>query len=136
MPAIGPESYAFWLYVCYQGTGKTKPRLEVYWNARRTGSPTSPPTAEPDVFMHAQNENFETKVAITRTVVENAQHQSTKQYRITVLEGEVYARCATQSALDYLDQVYDQEYYNFMTDCWTCAQFNLSSRFPKVFPPS
>ena len=129
MPTIGPESYTVWLYVTYE-PNKTEPRLEVHWNARRSGGPTTASSAESDILAHAENQDFETKLTITRTVTENAAHQSSKEYKTYLPEGQI----AVQSAMVYLEKAYNDDYFKFIVDCWTCAQASLSSCFPKVFP--
>ena len=92
----------------------------------------SPSTAGPDVFLHAQNEEFETEFTITRTITEDARHQFIENFQAYLPAGSINVR----SAIDYLLRVHSQEYFNFIANCWRSAQINLPSNFPMVFPPS
>jgi hypothetical protein len=127
MPNLGPETYSFGIYVHYDDATPQQPRLVVYLSSNE------PPKDEESerLQQHAEDEDLEATLVITRTVTEDQFHQSTKHYRFSISGRD---GVAVQSAADYLKQLHPAQFNEFLVACWTAAWGRAHKSFPLRFP--
>jgi hypothetical protein len=123
MPSLGPETHSFGIYVHYDKASPKEPQLSVYLDT----SLTPDDKESMQLHQHAEDEDLEARLIITRTVTEDAFHQSTKHYKYAV-EGEDWE--AVQSAINYLKQLDLNGFDEFVKAAWTAAWGHASGLSP------
>ena len=129
MPAIGPETYQFLVYATYPESQSNCPHLRVY--LERNAASSQPDGITPaQLQAHADNQDIEGRVAVTRIVSETLNHLYQNEYKSYVLNGSV----EFNSALDHLKAVYGDDFNGFLKHCWTLANACQYQAFPQTFP--
>jgi hypothetical protein len=127
MPNLGPELYKFLTYAHYDPETPKMPRLIAY--QQPTGTPSN---AEAErLRQHADEEDIEFTLIVTRTVREDQFKRSTKHFSFDLAGANTVEALA---AIDHLRQLHPGEFERFTQACWENSWARLSQNFPQMWP--